>query len=287
MNWHGALLLWCAACGVLALIGYGRSLAGVTWAQRAVRVPGRIAEVRTPQHGSDGSAGIPVTIAFPDPATGQEHVLPYVAGDSGIRLDTVWVGRELAVLHPPGEPANFKIAYDLGDNRHGLAWPHFLAFLLYAGLVADTSIRHGYPWTLLGVGVPLTAVMAVVLRDEFRLARRDAARWEAAVAVPGRVVAVLRTEHEDGEGSWTSYAAVITFTTPEETVVTARFRVDRNDPATAYGREVTVHHPPEDPEVFTLDGAASRRSELRQAAFVVLCLLLGGVAASVTGAVLL
>ncbi|MFC8078175.1 DUF3592 domain-containing protein [Streptomyces sp. NPDC057307] len=227
-----------------------------------------------------------MTIAFPDPATGQEHVLPYVAGDSGIRLDTVWVGRELAVLHPPGEPADFTIEYDLGDNRHGLAWPHFLAFLLYAGLVADTSIRHGYPWILLGVGVPLTVVMAVALPDEFRIARRRAARRDAAVAVPGRVVAVLRTEHEDGEGSWTSYAAVITFTTREDTVVTARFRVERNDPATAYGREVTVHHSPEAPEVFSLDGAAGRRSEVRDVAFVALCLLLGA-AASVTGAVLL
>lgn len=286
MNWHGVLLLWCAGCGVLALIGYGRSLGGVTRAQRAVRVPGRIAEVRTPRHGGDGSAGIRVTIAFPDPATGQEHVLPYVAGDSGIRLDTVWVGRELAVLHPPGDPANFKIAYDLGDNRHGRAWPHFLVFLLYAGLVADTSIRHGYQWILLGVGVPLTVVMVILLRHDYRLARRDAARWDAAVAVPGRVVAVLRTDHEDGEGSWTSFAAVITFTTREETVVTARFRVERDDPATAYGQEVTVHYSPEDPEVFTLDLAASRRSNVLDVVLVVLCLSLGA-AASVTGAVLL
>ncbi|MET4922440.1 DUF3592 domain-containing protein [Streptomyces sp. PSRA5] len=286
MGWHGVLLLWCAGCGVLALIGYGRSLAGATWAQRVVRVPGRIAEVRPPRHGGDGRAGIPVTIAFPDPATGQEHVLPYVAGDSGIRLDTVWVGRELAVLHEPGDPRHFKITYDLADDRRGLALPHFLVFLLYAGLVADISIRHGYPWALLGVGVPLTVVMAFVLRHDLRLARRDAARRDAAVAVPGRVVAVLTTDHEDGEGSWTSHTAVITFATREETVVTARFRVERDDPATAYGQEVTVHYAPDDPEAFTLDLAAGRRSNVLDLVFVSLCLLLG-VAASVAGTLLL
>lgn len=286
MNWHGVLLLWCAGCGLLALIGYGRSLAGVTRAQRAVRVPGRIAEVRTPLRTGDGRDGIPVTIAFPEPATGQEHVLPYVAGDAGIRLDTVWVGRELAVLHPPGDPGHFTITYALDDARRGLAWPHFLVFLLYAGLVADTAIRQGYQWVLLGVGVPLAVAMAFILRHDLRMARRDAARLDAAVAVPGRVVAVLTTDHEDGEGAWTSYAAVITFTTREGTVVTSRSRVDPKDAATAYGQEFTVHYSPDDPETFTRDIAAARRSNARDTVFVVLCLLLG-VATTVTGAVLL
>ncbi|WP_328912046.1 MULTISPECIES: DUF3592 domain-containing protein [unclassified Streptomyces] len=286
MSWHGALLLWCAACAALALIGYGRSLAGTTRAQRAVRVPGRIAEVGTPPHGGDGRAGIPVTIAFPDPATGQEHVLPYVAGDRGIRLDTVWVGREPAVLHPPGDPGRFRIAYDLGDNRRGLAWPHFLVFLLYAGLVADTTIRYGYPWVLLGAGVPLAVVIVFFLRDDLRRACRDAARLDAAVAVPGRVVAVLTTDHDDGGSAWTSYAAVLTFTTRDNTVVTARFRIEPEERATAYGREVTVHYAPDAPEKYTLDVAVARRSNTWDIAFVLTCLLLGA-AATVTGAVLL
>lgn len=286
MSRHGVLLLWCVGCGLLALIGYGRSLAGVTRAQRAVRVPGRTAEVRTPRHGGDGRDAIPVTIAFPDPATGQEHVLPHVAGDSDIRLDTVWVGRELVVIHPPGDPGRFTIAYDLEYGRRGLGLPHFLVFLLYAGLVADTAIRQGYQWILLGVGVPLAVTMAFFLRDHLRVVRRHAAMLDAAVAVPGRGVAVLTTDHEDGEGAWTSYAAVITFTTREGAVVVSRSRIDPKDAATAYGEEFTVRYAPDDPGLFTRDVAAARRSDARDTVFVIKCLLLG-VAATVTGAVLL
>ncbi|WP_326813077.1 DUF3592 domain-containing protein [Streptomyces scopuliridis] len=123
-------------------------------------------------------------------------------------------------------------------------------------------------------------------RHDLRLAGRDAARLDAAVAVPGRVVAVLTTDHDDGESARTSYAAVITFTTLRGTVVTARFRTEPKDPATAYGQEVTVHYAPDDPEMFTLDVAATRRSNAWGIAFVVVCLLLGA-AATVTGAVLL
>lgn len=120
LDWHGVLLLWCAGCGVLALIGYGRSLAGVTRAQRAVRVPGRIAEVRVPEHGGPDIPGIPMAVAFPDPGTGQEHILPHVS-ESGFQLCAVWVGREIAVIHPPGRPERFEIAYDVESGQHGLA----------------------------------------------------------------------------------------------------------------------------------------------------------------------
>lgn len=283
MDWHGVLLLWCAGCGVLAVIGYGRSLAGVTRAQRAVRVPGRIAEVSVPEHGGPGISGIPMTVAFPDPGTGQEHVLPYVS-ESGIQLDAVWVGREIAVIHPPGHPERFKIAYDIQSGQHGLGWPHFALFLLYCGLVADTAILHGYPWALLGVGVPLAVVMSFVLRHDLRLTRRDAAR--PIIAVPGRVAAVLTSVHDDGESVWTSHAAFITFHTGEGTPVVGRLRADPKDPNTAHDADVTVHYRPGNLDAFTLDLAAARRSGVWDIAFLVLCVLLG-VAGAVAGALLL
>ncbi|MFI6697231.1 DUF3592 domain-containing protein [Streptomyces sp. NPDC050433] len=283
MDWHGVLVLWCVGCGVLALIGYGRSLAGVTRAQRAVRVPGRIAEVRIPEHGGPGILGIPVVVAFPDPVTGQEHVLPYVS-EAGIQLDAVWVGREIAVIHPPGHPERFEITYDVQDGQHGLGWPHFAVFLLYCGLVADTAILRGYPWVLLGVGVPLAVVMSFVLRHDLRLTRREAAR--PIIAAPGRVAAVLTSVHDDGESVWTSHTAFITFTTSEGTAVAARLRAEPKDPKTTYGAEVTVHYPPDNLDAFTLDLTATRRSTVLDIAFIVLCLLLGA-AGTVAGALLL
>ncbi|MEV8287297.1 DUF3592 domain-containing protein [Streptomyces niveus] len=283
MDWHVVLLLWCAGCGVLALIGYGRSLAGVTRAQRAVRVPGRIAEVRVPEHGGPDIPGIPMAVAFPDPGTGQEHVLPHMS-ESGFELRAVWVGREIAVVHPPGRPERFEIAYDVESGQHGLAWPHFMVFLLYCGLVADTAVLQGYPWALLGAGVPMAIVMSFVLRDEIRLTRRDAAR--PIVTVPGRVAAILTSVHDDGESVWTSRAAFVTFHTGEGTPAVGRLRADPKDPNTKYGADVTVHYRAGNLDAFTLDPADGRGSGVRDIAFVALCVLLG-VAGAVAGALLL
>lgn len=277
--------LGCAACGVWALLGYGWSLAGATRGQRAVRVAGRIVEVRAPAHGAPGTAGIPVVIGFPDTATGREHTLPYEAG-RGIQLDTVWVGREVAVLHPPGDPLRFEVRYTLEDGLSGRGWPNFAMFLLYAGLVTDTAIRYGYPWALLGAGGPLTVAMLSVLRHDLRLTRRESAWLAAAVSVPGRVIAVTKSVQYDAEGTWTSYTEVIAFTTREGTTVTARLPTPPKDPEGAYGRDLTVHYAPDDPKSFTLDPAASRRSAVRNLVFVVQILLLGA-AATVAGAVLL
>ncbi|MFI8438252.1 DUF3592 domain-containing protein [Streptomyces sp. NPDC079020] len=285
MNWHGTLLLWCGACGVWALVGYGRALAGATRSQRTVRVTGRIVEVRTPPHGSPGTAGIPVMIAFADAVTGQEHVLPYVA-ERGIELNTVWVGREVAVLHPPGDPDRFWISYGLQDGEDGRAWPNFAVFLLYAGLVTDIAIRYGYPWALLGVGGPLTVAMVSLLRHDLRLIRVEAAHMAAAVRVPGRIVAVLKSVCEDGESVSTSYTPVLVFTTHEGTAVTARLRNGVRRPADWYGRELPVRYAPEDPAVFTLDRAAARRSGIWGIVFIVVLLLLCAVA-TVAGVVLL
>ncbi|MFD6874685.1 MULTISPECIES: DUF3592 domain-containing protein [unclassified Streptomyces] len=285
MDWHTIPLLGCAVCGVWALLGYGWAFFGATRGQRAVRVTGRIAEVRVPAHGAPGTAGIPVVISFPDAATGQEHTLAY-EGERGIQLNTVWVGREVAILHPPGDPQRFEVAHTLQDGLSGRGWPNFAVVLLYAGLVTDSAIRYGYPWALLGVGGPLTMAMAFVLRHDLRLARRESARTADAITVPGRVIAVTESVHDDSEGTWTNYTAFVAFTTREGTTVTARLPTAPKDPGSAYGQECSVHYAPDDPEVFTLDPAASRRSSVLDLFFVVLILLLG-VAGTVVGAILL
>ncbi|MCX5410262.1 DUF3592 domain-containing protein [Streptomyces sp. NBC_00335] len=289
MDWQVTRLLACAVCGLWALLGYGWALAGATRGQRAVRVTGRIVEVQAPAHGAPGTAGVPVVIAFPDTdtdtATGHEYTLRYEA-ERGIQLDTVWVGREVAVLHPPGNPQRFEVAYTLQDGLSGRGWPNFAVFLLYAGLVTDTAIRHGYPWALLGAGGPLTVAMLFVLRHDLGLARQESERLAEATCVQGRLIAVTKSIHDDNEGTWTSYASIIAFTTREGTTVTARLPTPPKDPATAYGQEMTVHYVPDAPEIFTLDVAASRRSAIRDIVFVIQGLLLGAVT-TVAGAVLL
>ncbi|WP_370740959.1 hypothetical protein [Streptomyces sp. Ncost-T10-10d] len=101
MSSDEVLALWWVVPAGLALLGYGRSLAGVTRAQRAVWVKARIVEVGQPAHGDSEKPGIPVTFAFQDPATGQEFTLPN-AGRHGDAIREAWVGREVDVRYPPG-----------------------------------------------------------------------------------------------------------------------------------------------------------------------------------------
>ncbi|MFD8637164.1 hypothetical protein [Streptomyces sp. NPDC059533] len=82
------LALWCGLFGVVALValvGYGRSPAGMTRAQRTVRVVGRIERVGEPRHGSSPSLAIPVVVSFRDPSTGEEFTVTN-GGDRGDRI---------------------------------------------------------------------------------------------------------------------------------------------------------------------------------------------------------
>ncbi|BCL33367.1 hypothetical protein ACFFS2_29600 [Streptomyces aurantiacus] len=71
MDLHGYLVLWCGVFGIVALVGYARSPAGMPRAQRAVRVMGRIEEVREPRHGSSQKDWILVVVFFRDVSTGR------------------------------------------------------------------------------------------------------------------------------------------------------------------------------------------------------------------------
>ncbi|WP_329296018.1 DUF3592 domain-containing protein [Streptomyces pseudovenezuelae] len=282
MTWHDLPALWWTVPAAVALLGYGRSLAGVTRAQRAVWVKARIVDVGLPAHGDSKRPGIPVTLAFQDPATGREFALPN-AGDHGNAIEVAWVGREVEVRYPPGQPLRFAVVLDTDGEKNGRMVPDCAVMLLLVGLVIDATVRWGYPWALLGFGALLTA--AAVRSPDIRVARARKALLASAVAVPARVVAVTRDVHADSEGGdLVSHAPVVTFTTREGTRVTVLSRDGIRDPGRSLHRALTIHYAPSDPSVHTTDPTADRRSGAMSIAFV-LALLATGVTAFVAGAI--
>ncbi|MFE7524351.1 DUF3592 domain-containing protein [Kitasatospora sp. NPDC057542] len=286
MNWHGILALWCGVFGLVALVGYGRSLAGVTRAQRTVRVTGRIERVREPRNGSSQKDGIAVVVRFRDPSTGEEFV---VTNDSetGDRITTAWVGREVGVRYPPGRPHAFRFANDLQAGRRGLGWPNSAVFLIYVGLVVVASIDWGWPWALVAVCGPLAVLTAFHLPGERQRTRGRLDTLAATAPVPGRVIAVLKTVETDADGDLrTSRTPVVAFTTHEGAAVTAYYPSGLPDAGVLCGREVTVHYSPADPADFTPDLPAELRSGQGDLGCAVVGLVVTG-AAAVAGVVLL
>jgi len=284
MDSHNTLQLWWLIPASLALLGYGRSLAGVTRAQRAVWVTARVVEVGQPAHGDPGKPGIPVTLAFQDPVTGREFVLSN-NGEHGDAIQEAWVGREFEVRYPPGQPLRFTVVLDTTGEKSGRAGPDCAVMLLLVGLVIHATVRWGYPWALLGFGALLTA--AAVRSPDIRLVRARNALLDSATAVPARVVAVTKDVHVDvDDGEIVNHTPVITFTTRDGTRVTALCRDGIPDPARSLHRALILHYAPTDPSVHTPDPAADRRSGTTAIALIVV-LLLTGVAAAVAGVVLL
>jgi hypothetical protein len=285
MGWHGYLTLWCVVLGAVALVGYGRSLAGVTRGQRAVRVMGRIERVTEPRHGSSGREGIAVVVTFRDPATGQEFTVTN-DGECGDRISTAWPGREIGIRYPPGRPHAYRFTTDPDAGRSGLGRPNFAAFLVYVGLVVVASIDWGWPWALIGFGVPWTLLGATYLPGAVRDTRLRVEGLASGGPVPGRVIAVLKdvTVDEDGDTA-TSHTPVVAFTTHDGTAVTA-YREGLRDPAGSRGRDLTIHYRPDNPVVFTTDLAGEERSRVGEIVFGVAALLVG-VAAAVAGGILI
>lgn len=287
MGWHGYLVLWCGVFGAVALIGYGRSLAGVTRTQRMVRVMGRIEQVREPRHGSSGKDGIPVVVSFQDPSTGQEFTVTN-DGEHGERITTAWTGREIGIHYPRGRPHAFRFTGDLWGGRYGLGLPNFAVFLIYAGLVAVAAIDWGWPWALIGFGVPWTISGVYHVPANAREMSRRIDRLTSAAPVPGRVVAVLKDVSVDADDGHvrTSHTPVVTFTTHEGTAVTAYWPTGLTAPAGPHGRDVTIHYTPDDPAVFTPALADEHHSRKVDIVSGVLFLLIG-VAAVAVGAIML
>ncbi|MEV7942002.1 MULTISPECIES: DUF3592 domain-containing protein [unclassified Kitasatospora] len=286
MGWHDCLALWCGVFGTLALLGYGRSLAGVTRAQRTVRVMGRIERVQEPRHGGSEGDGIAVVVTFQDSSTGQEFTVTN-DGDCGDRINTAWTGREIGIRYPPGRPHAFRFTNDLWAGRYGLGWPNFAVFLIYVGLVVVAAIDWGWPWALIGVGAPWSVFLACSLPQEVRQARSRFDTLAAMVPVPGRVVAVVRNVRTDEDGyTSTSQTPVVAFTTHEGVAVTAYCFSGLPDPTNSYGRNVTIHYSPADPADFTPDLASAQRSWRSGVTSGIVGLLVTA-SAAVVGAVLL
>ncbi|WP_405952333.1 DUF3592 domain-containing protein [Streptomyces prunicolor] len=286
MGWDRFLVLWCAGWSVVALTGYGMSLAGVTKAQRTVRLTGRIERVRPPRHGGSRTGGISVVATHRDPASGQQVTVTN-DGERGEMITVAWEGREVGLSHPPGRPHAYRFSDTPQEPGRGLGRPSLALFLVYVGLVVLAALDWGWPCALIGFGGPWALVGAVHLPGAVRDKNRRVERLAAMDTVPGRVVAVLKDVGVDEDGdTWTTITPVVSFTTREGTAVTAHCTSNLPDPAGAYGRDVTVHYTPADPADFTLDRTAEHRSRERDVTFhVLMCVVL--VATAVTGAALL
>ncbi|GAV44045.1 DUF3592 domain-containing protein [Streptomyces acidiscabies] len=280
------LAVWCAVLGVAALAGYGRSLSGMTKAQRTVRAPGRIEQVRQPKHGGSRRDGVSVVVSYVEPETGQ-RVTVTNEGERGEMITAAWTGREIEVSHPRGRPHAYEFSTAPVEPGRGLGWPNFAVFLIYAGVVVYLAVEYAWPWALVGFCGPWAVIGVLYLPENVRESRVRKERLASMVAVPGKVIAVLKDVSKDSEGgTTTTITPVVAFTTADGTAVTAHCRSGIPKPADAYGRDVTVHHDPADPSRFVLDPAAARRSENREVPFVALVVaVLAG--AAVAGAVLL
>ncbi|MGW1785663.1 DUF3592 domain-containing protein [Streptomyces sp. NPDC002143] len=282
MDWHVYLALWCGVFGAWALVGYGKSLAGMTRAQRTVRARGRIERVDEPRHGSSPSDGIGVVVSFQDPSTGQEFTVTN-EGERGERVSVAWTGREIGVHYPRGRPHAFRFANHLSEGGRGLGWANFALFLVYAGLVAAAAVDWGWPWALLGFCGPWALFGLYHLPGNIRDRNRRIDELAAMAAVPGRIVAVLKSvtvDSNDG-GTLTNLMPVVTFTTLDGREVTAYCESGIRDPARSRGLDLTIHYDPTDPAVFVLDVEAERRSWKRDMAANVVGVLVVAAAAAV------
>lgn len=287
MGWHGYLALWCGAFGTWALVGYGRSLAGMTRAQRTVRARGRIERVGEPRHGSSPNEGIAVVVSFQDPSTGEEFTVTN-DGERGELISAAWTGREIGVHYPRGRPHAFRFTRDLSEGGRGLGWPTFALFLVYAGLVVAATIDRGWPWALLGFCGPWALSGVYHLPGNVRDRNRRLNKLAAMAAVPGRLIAVLKSVAVDADDGHTStrVVPVVAFTTLDGTAVTAYCESGLRDPAGSRGRDVTIHYAPDNPAVFVLDVEAERWSWKRDMVVNVVGVLVVA-AAAVVGVVAL
>ncbi|MFH9370964.1 DUF3592 domain-containing protein [Streptomyces anulatus] len=273
--------LWWTVPAGLALVGYACSLAGLTRPQRAVWVTARVVEVHPPGHGESGNDGIPVTIVYQDPDTGREFRLRH-ENRRGDRVLVAWVGQEFPVRFPRRRPERFYLMLDSEGRTSGTGGPNCMVFLLVLGLVVQSFFAWGWQWGLICVGGLLLLVVA--LSRDGAYARARAAQLAEGVTVRGRVVAVTRDVHSDGEGGESiSHASVVAFTTHEGVEVTALCTQGIRNIARSLGRGIPLRYAPADPSLLTAEPDHERRERTSQIRFVV-SLLVTGLAAIGMGA---
>ncbi|MFJ9566852.1 DUF3592 domain-containing protein [Streptomyces fuscichromogenes] len=279
MDLQKMLGLWWTVPAGLALVGYACSLAGLTRPQRAVWVTARVVEVHPPGHGESGNHGIPVTIAYHDPGTGREFRLRH-ENKRGDRVLVAWVGQEFPVRFARRRPERFYLMLDSEGRTSGVGGPNCVVFLLVLGLVVQSFFAWGWQRGLICVGGLLLLVVA--LSRDGAYARARAAQLAAGVTVQGRVVAVTRDVHSDGEGGETvSHASVVAFTTHEGVEVTALCTQGIRNIARSLGRDIPLRYAPADPSLLTADPDHERRERTSHIRFVVSLLVTGTAAIGV------
>ncbi len=242
MSWSLFSYWWVVPAG-LAVLGYLLSFAGLTRAQRAEWVPARIVDLESPDHGASKDGGIPVTVSFRDPGSGQQFTLPNSDGRHGFPIRAAWVGQEVPVYYPKGHPEKFRIASYPEAESDGRDFPNGMVALLLLGLVIHAIVAWGYEWAFLGFGF-LLFLIGLFSRDR-RSARQRGQQLADAVAVPAHVVAVTSDTEKDGEGiEFVLHAPVIAFTTTDDRHVLVQPLDNFPDPGRSLGREFTLHYAP-------------------------------------------
>lgn len=281
MDLQGMLGLWWTVPAGLALVGYACSLAGLTRPQRAVWVTARVVEVHPPRHGESGNRGIAVTIVYHDPGTGREFRLRH-ENRRGDRVLVAWVGQEFPVRFPRRRPERFHLMLDSEGRTSGVGGPNCMVILLVLGLVVQSFFTWGWQWGLICAGGLLLLVVALSRDAEYD--RDRAAQLVSGVTVQGRVVAVTRDVHSDGEGSESvSHACVVAFTTREGVEVTALCAQGIRNIAGSLGRDIPLRYAPADPSLLTADPDHERRERTSHIRFVATLLITGIVAIGTGG----
>ncbi|WP_405062548.1 DUF3592 domain-containing protein [Kribbella sp. NBC_01505] len=279
------LRYWWVLPGGLAVLGYLLSFAGLTRSQRAEWVTARVVDLESPDHGASKDGGIPVTVSFRDPRSGQEFTLPNTDGKHGFPVRAAWIGRELVVYYPKGHPEKFRIALYPEAEGDGRDFPNVMVALLLLGLVIHAIVAWGYEWAFLGFGALL--FLAGLLGRDLRSARLRGRQLADAIAVPAHVVAVTTDVYKDGEGSEIiNHAPVIAFTTTDGRAVLVQPLDNFPKPGTSLGREFTLHYAPSDPTVYTHNLDFDRKDRLNTARYTTVPRALG-LLALLAGATLL
>ncbi|TDD46984.1 DUF3592 domain-containing protein [Kribbella antibiotica] len=282
MSWFA---YWWVVPGGLAVLGYLLAFARLTPSQRAEWVDARIVDLESPDHRASKENGIPVTVAFRDPRSGQEFTLPNTDGKHGFPVRAAWVGRELVVHYPKGHPEKFKIALDGEAESDGRSFPTFMTALLLLGLVIHAIVAWGHEWAFLGFGA-LLFLVGLFSRD-LRGARLRGRQLADAIAVPAHVVAVTTDVYQDGEGSdIINHAPVIAFTTTDGRAALVQPLDNFPNPGKSLGMKFTLHYAASDPTVYTHNLDFDRKDRRNTTRYTTWPLALG-LAAMATGAVLL
>lgn len=280
--------MWCAGWTTVAAHGvWRRSVrppSGRPASSRTVRVAARVERVETPREsGTTDGSGIPVVVAFQDPATGERLLLPTAGARNG-RLDAAWVGREVTVRFPAGHPYDFRVEDPPTGRARRPLLPVAAASLAWAGLTVWLAVRDGGAWALLGFGTLLAALAARGAVANSRTGRRRARLLATAQTATGRIVGSWQFTVHDADGNpHPRHLPVVTFTTADARTVTA---VRRPYAATPHphtlGAEIPVHYVPTDPAILAFDPRADRHAHGCGTALLT-ALSLAAAAAALTG----